>query len=166
MTEQTHRLPPLFQTNEVLFGHDSTPGLVAFEVQRDKVTIFSRDGDATLSQTVPFEPFLLAASDGKKRNAAAPYDLVRSAKRPYQPGDQISYYVTGAKAKVKINENCKLASDWDPKKPDENVEHYKAKLNERYEKFRPFIEDGATRSEELELALSCSDSAVGMETQH
>jgi hypothetical protein len=75
MTEQTHRLPPMFQANEVLFGHDGTPGLVAFEVQGDRVTIFSRDGDATLSQTVPFQPFLrflLVASDGKKCNAAAP----------------------------------------------------------------------------------------------
>jgi len=77
----------------------------------------------------------------KKRNAAAPYELALKAERPYQPGDQISYYVTGAKAKVKISENCKLASQWDAKHPDENVEHYKAKLAELYEKFRPFIED-------------------------
>jgi len=76
----------------------------------------------------------------KKRNAAAPYELALKAERPYQPGDQISYYVTGAKAKVKISENCKLASQWDPEHPDENVEHYKAKLKELYEKFRPFIE--------------------------
>ena len=76
----------------------------------------------------------------KKRNAAAPYELALTAERPYQPGDQISYYVTGSKAKVKINENCKLASQWDPKNPDENVDHYKAKLKELYEKFTPFIE--------------------------
>ena len=77
----------------------------------------------------------------KKRNAAAPYELALKAERPYQPGDQISYYVTGTKAKVKISENCKLASQWDPKEPDENVAHYKAKLKELYEKFKPFIED-------------------------
>jgi DNA polymerase elongation subunit (family B) len=77
----------------------------------------------------------------KKRNAAAPYELALKAERPYQPGDQISYYVTGTKAKVKISENCKLASQWDARNPDENVEHYKAKLEELYEKFRPFIED-------------------------
>ena len=87
----------------------------------------------------------------KKRNAAAPYELALKAERPYQPGDQISYYVTGTKAKVKISENCKLASEWDPNKPDENVEHYKAKLKELYEKFRPFIEGGETRVEELAL---------------
>ncbi|HJX09026.1 MAG TPA: DNA polymerase domain-containing protein, partial [Candidatus Binatia bacterium] len=77
----------------------------------------------------------------RKRNAAAPYELALKAERPYQPGDQISYYVTGSKAKVKISENCKLSSQWDAKQPDENVEHYKAKLEELYEKFRPFIED-------------------------
>ena len=77
---------------------------------------------------------------GKKRNAAAPYELALKAERPYQPGDQISYYVTGHKAKVKISESCKLASEWDAERPDENVEHYKAKLNELYEKFKPLLE--------------------------
>ena len=62
----------------------------------------------------------------KKRNAAAPYELALKADRPYQAGDQISYYVTGSKAKVKISVNCKLASEWDAKNPDENVEHYKS----------------------------------------
>lgn len=87
-----------------------------------------------------------AKVNAKKRNAAAPYELALKAERPYQPGDQISYYVTGTKAKVKISENCKLASQWDPKRPDENVEHYKAKLEELYEKFRPWIE-GTTSPE-------------------
>jgi len=76
----------------------------------------------------------------KKRNPAAAYELALRSERPYQPGDQISYYVTGKGAKVKINENCKLASQWNPKGPDENVEHYRAKLKELYEKFRPFVE--------------------------
>jgi hypothetical protein len=75
-----------------------------------------------------------------KRNAAAPYELALKANRSYQPGDQIAYYVTGAKAKVKISANCKLASQWDPQQPDENVEHYKAKLKELYDKFKPWIE--------------------------
>jgi hypothetical protein len=45
-------------------------------------------------------------SHSKTRNAAAPYELALRAERRYQPGDQISYYVTGAKAKVKISDNC------------------------------------------------------------
>ncbi len=77
---------------------------------------------------------------GKKRNPAAAYEIALRSERPYQPGDQVSYYVTGQGAKVKINENCKLASQWDPKNPDENVEHYKGKLKELYKKFKPFIE--------------------------
>jgi DNA polymerase, archaea type len=76
----------------------------------------------------------------KKRNAAAAYELALKSQRRCQPGDQISYYVTGAKNKVKISENCKLASQWDAQHPDENVEHYKAKLKELYEKFKPWFE--------------------------
>ncbi len=77
----------------------------------------------------------------KKRNPAAAYELALNSQRPYQPGDQISYYVTGKGAKVKINENSKLASQWDPDHPDENVDHYVAKLKDLYEKFKPFISD-------------------------
>jgi DNA polymerase elongation subunit (family B) len=79
----------------------------------------------------------------KRRNAAAPYELALKSGRRYQPGDQISYYVTGRKARLKISENCKLAAQWNPQDPDENVEHYKAKLNELYEKFRPWIDGSA-----------------------
>jgi DNA polymerase, archaea type len=78
--------------------------------------------------------------NAKKRNPAAPYELALKSQRRHQPGDQISYYVTGTKAKLKISENCKLATQWNPQNPDENVEHYKTKLNELYEKFRPWIE--------------------------
>ncbi len=79
----------------------------------------------------------------KKRNPAAPYELALKAQRPYRPGDQISYYVTGTKAKIKVNENCKLVAHWDAQKPDENVEYYKAKLKDLYEKFKPWVGDGS-----------------------
>ena len=87
----------------------------------------------------------------KKRNAAAPYELALKSQRRYRPGDQISYYVTGTKAKVKISENCKIATQWDPKNPDENVEHYKAKLKELYEKFKPWIQSENRPSQKSEL---------------
>jgi len=77
-----------------------------------------------------------------KRNPAAAYELALRASRPYQPGDQISYYVSGASKKVKVHEAARLASEWDPRNPDENVEYYKAKLAELAEKFRPFFETG------------------------
>ena len=76
----------------------------------------------------------------RKRNAAAAYELALRAQRPYQPGDQISYYVTGAGLKVKVNEAAKLATLWDPAAPDENVEYYQAKVRELWEKFRPLVE--------------------------
>ena len=77
----------------------------------------------------------------KRRNPSAGYETALRSERPYQPGDQISYYVTGQGAKLKINENCKPASQWDQRHPDENVEHYKGKLKDLYEKFRSFIEE-------------------------
>jgi len=76
----------------------------------------------------------------KQRNPAAPYELALKSARPYQPGDQISYYVAGQGVKVKVHEAAKLASQWDPERPDENVEYYKAKLLDLYKKFKPFIE--------------------------
>ncbi len=75
----------------------------------------------------------------KKRSAAATYELAIKSKRNYQPGDQISYYVTGVSSKVRVFDNCKLASQWDQNKPDENTEYYKKKLINLYEKFKPFF---------------------------
>jgi hypothetical protein len=64
MNEPRRHLPPLFQKNEVLFGHDATPGLIACEIDGDdKVKIFRRDGDATLVETAPFQPLMLLAGD-------------------------------------------------------------------------------------------------------
>jgi DNA polymerase elongation subunit (family B) len=77
---------------------------------------------------------------GSRRNPAAAYELALRSERPYQPGDQVSYYVSGTSRKVKVHEAAKMAGQWDPKNPDENVEYYKAKLVELFEKFRPFIE--------------------------
>ena len=57
--------------------------------------------------------------------------------------------MTGTKANVKISENCKLIADWDAAKPDENVEHYKAKLRELYDKFKPWIELAKNRSKKI-----------------
>ncbi len=76
----------------------------------------------------------------KKRNPSAPYELALQSERPYQPGDQVSYYVTGRGLKVKVNEAARLASQWDPAAPEENVEYYQAKILELWEKFRPFVE--------------------------
>ncbi|MEK7825817.1 MAG: DNA polymerase domain-containing protein [Nitrospirota bacterium] len=78
----------------------------------------------------------------KKRNQSAAYELAGKSGRNYQAGDQISYYVTGHEKGARVFDNCKLASQYDPDNPDENVEYYKNKLEELYEKFRPFIKIG------------------------
>ncbi len=76
-----------------------------------------------------------------KRNPSALYELALKSGRGYQPGDQLSYYVTGSKKNVIAYENCKLASQWDPSHPDENVAYYKGKLDELYTKFRAYVPD-------------------------
>jgi DNA polymerase elongation subunit (family B) len=78
--------------------------------------------------------------DENRRNLGAAYELALKAERPYLPGDQISYYVTGRGAFAKVNAFAKMASEYDPANPDENVEYYQVKLAELYEKFRIFVD--------------------------
>jgi DNA polymerase I len=76
-----------------------------------------------------------------RRNSSAAYELALASARPYQPGDQISYYVAGDDSRgIKVNETAKLAESWDASAPDENTGYYLGKLRELYEKFRPLIE--------------------------
>jgi DNA polymerase I len=75
-----------------------------------------------------------------QRNPAAAYELALRSSRPYQPGDQVSYYVCGTDRRVKVNEAAKLATEWNPGDPDENTAYYLSKLEDLYEKFRPLIE--------------------------
>jgi DNA polymerase elongation subunit (family B) len=75
-----------------------------------------------------------------RRNASAAYELALRSMRPYQPGDQVSYYVARGEFRAKVNETAKLATSWDPAAPDENTGYYLAKLRELYDKFRPLIE--------------------------
>jgi DNA polymerase elongation subunit (family B) len=87
-----------------------------------------------------------------RRNASALYELALRSGRLYQPGDPLSYYVTGTKRNVKAYENCKLASEWDPAHPDENVGYYKTKLEELLEKFKAFLPN-PPQSAQLTLPL-------------
>ncbi len=74
------------------------------------------------------------------RSVDAAYELALGSARSYQPGDQISYYVSGEGKRVKVNEAAKLAAEWTEAAPDENTAYYVAKLQELYEKFRPLID--------------------------
>lgn len=75
----------------------------------------------------------------RKRNPSAAYELALSSEREYRAGDQISYYVTGDKKRVRVYDNCKLISNYDPEHPDENIAYYKDKLLSLFRKFKEFV---------------------------
>lgn len=79
------------------------------------------------------------------RSPSAAYELAAAAGRVWQPGDQISYYVAGRGAAVVVNERARLLSAWDPERRDENVEYYQGKVQEIWERFRPFVEQAGLR---------------------
>ena len=57
-------LLPIFQKNEVLFGHDGTTGIVAVEIAAGSaLQISARDGERIFSEPLPFQPFMLLAAD-------------------------------------------------------------------------------------------------------
>ena len=76
-----------------------------------------------------------------KRNRSAAYELALRTGRPFVPGDQVTYYITGTKKSVRAFEVAKLLSDYDPDNPDENVSYYLSKVDEVFKKFKPFFQD-------------------------
>ena len=84
-----------------------------------------------------------------KRNPSALYELALASGRPYRAGDQLSYYVTGETKRVKVYENSKPVSLYDPVSPDENVPYYQDKLIALLEKFREFLPAEPSSSAEL-----------------
>lgn len=76
---------------------------------------------------------------GGRQQPRAGYEVALRSERTHLPGDQVSWYVTGQGAGVRVNESCKHVSEWDPAEPDENLDYYKARLHDLYEKFRPFV---------------------------
>ena len=72
---------------------------------------------------------------GSARNRAAAYELALASGRNYKPGDQISYYIKATPKKVAAYEAAKLASEFDPKNRDENIDYYIAKLDDLVKKF-------------------------------
>jgi DNA polymerase, archaea type len=74
------------------------------------------------------------------RPPSAAYELLIAAGRAGQPGDQVSYYVTGRSASVAVLEYSRLAGEWRAEAPDENVAYYQAKVLEIWERFRKFTE--------------------------
>ena len=84
------------------------------------------------------EEYDQAVKDGSRKPAAA-YEVARQSGLSVKPGDKITYYVTGTQAGVKIIENCRLAEEWEPNFPDENIAYYVDRLNECSKKFEIFF---------------------------
>lgn len=94
------------------------------------VTLFAK------TETLQDSPATYAGKIGQKsraRNAA--YELALASGREYRAGDQVSYYVTGARKSVPVHANARLVSAWNPFERDENVAYYVAKLDALYDKF-------------------------------
>jgi DNA polymerase I len=87
------------------------------------------------------------------RNRAAAYELALTSGRNYRPGDQISYYITGAGKKLAAYENAKPAANFDPQNRDENIDYYIAKLDELMKKFGGVTTAATSTAEQESLAL-------------
>ena len=122
-----------------------------------RVTVQQFMKTETLQESLPSYQEKVTAG---KRNASALYELALRSSRPYQAGDQLSYYVTGTGPRVKVNESARLAASWDAGTPDENTAYYLAKLRDLSEKFRPFIDREGLRPvvEEDEAASAAQES--------
>jgi DNA polymerase elongation subunit (family B) len=86
------------------------------------------------------------------RPVSAAYELLIATGRPTQPGDQVSYYVTGRSPNVTVTEYSRLASEWNAAAPDENVAYYQGKVLETWQRFRKFTEQPGL--------LPCGDDEV------
>src|SRR5262249_14442294 len=60
------------------------------------------------------------------RSPAAAYEVAIASGRTWAQGDQVSYYGVGRTAGVAVHDYARLASEWDPATPDENVEYYQS----------------------------------------
>jgi len=109
--------------------------LAAFAAHQVPVRQFART--ETLQDTV--DVYRQRVREGLRPPSAA-YELVVATGRTCQPGDQISYYVAGRSRSVVVNEQARLATDWDASRPDENAEHYQGKVLEIWNRFRMFTE--------------------------
>lgn len=90
---------------------------------------------------------------GKSRSRNAAYELALRSGRNYQAGDQVAYYITGAKRTVSAHAAAKSISDWNPAQRDENIPFYLARLNTVYERFISGKGVGPGKENEDESAL-------------
>ncbi|MBC8041929.1 MAG: DNA polymerase [Rhizobacter sp.] len=86
----------------------------------------------------PMDEYLAEVKAGK-RGKAITYEIALKQKMEITKGDRIVYYLTGSDAGSSNFDRGKLASDWNPKKPDQNIYFYLKRLDEFTEKFKAFF---------------------------
>ena len=111
------------------------------KIERGQFPIEMLSKTETLQDTLDAYQQKIAKS---ARNRSAPYELALKSGRAYQPGDQITYYVTGDGKRVSMYDNCKLAVDFNPARRDENIDYYLDKLKVLYKKFAPLLASAQT----------------------
>lgn len=72
-------------------------------------------------------------ASGRSRSAA--YEVALRLNRSLQAGQRVQYYITGTKKSVKLFENAKDVSEYDPLNPDENSAYYIGKLEALLDQF-------------------------------
>jgi DNA polymerase elongation subunit (family B) len=90
----------------------------------------------TLKTTI--EEYQREVREGK-RSKAITYELAIKSKLTVSKGDRITYYVVGSGFQGNSYDKGKLASEWNPEKPDQNIDFYLKRLDEFCEKFKPFF---------------------------
>lgn len=71
----------------------------------------------------------------KETKRSAAYELVLLAKKEYQQGDSVEFYVTGDKKNVSVVGNARLLEENDGTTRDENIPYYLDKLDQLRAKF-------------------------------
>jgi len=123
-----------------------------FVAHRVPVRLFART--ETLHETL--DAYAARVREGTRPVSAA-YEIALRSDTLWQPGDQLSYYVTGRGATVSVNDHARLAALWNPHHPDENTDYYHAKLQEIWTRFKPFVDHPtllpAEKDEDPQLTL-------------
>ncbi len=136
LTNKENEIEPLFQKYKTA-------------IEDHKIDIHKLAKTETLNESLAAYSSKITKS-ARGRNAA--YELALKSKLNYQPGDRISYYITGNKPKVTAFQNAKLITEWDPNNRDENTAYYIAKLEalvNRLQKGETELDENEPESENL-----------------
>jgi hypothetical protein len=106
-----------------------------FRAHRVPPKLFSRT--ETLQETLDAYRERVAAG---LRPASPAYEVALASGRGWEPGDQVSWYVAGRRARGAVIEHARLATSWDRTRPDENVEYYQQRVLDVWTRLRRLVE--------------------------